>query len=481
MVRIKKSIAKAVASVTAISFLLVILSGLAVTVPTYYSVKHLYQDLTAPGNASKTDNDTEGVVSSLDRLFWVMNAPVAGKILTSRGLNFGSIDNEIKAVVSHAFLLGGAKRPAKYLVAFQNSAEARGVGGLLGAFAVLVIDKGTVRIERTGSNSSLRIYGQLPVSMPKEFLNLYGTNPGDWRNSNLSPHFPYAAKIWLGLWEKQFKEKLDGVITLDPVAISYLLEATGPVTLDDGEQITSANIVKKTLVDAYQEFDSKKSARKPYLVEILNATAKKIEERKFSSFTLLHGIQRAILENRLLLYSKNTKVERDLESTLLGGSLDLNARNQFRAVVLNIDGSKLDYYLSRSVRVISTKCSPTRETRVKVSFTNNVKNAKSLPEYVLTRVDRDKPTNLVPGQHRFVVFLYGPKGGELLDSYSPGSGLDLKKVSTERGRPIAMWDIDLPPGQKRVVVANFKNGSGPITWSDQPLVSPSKVQISDRC
>ena len=481
MARIKKSIFKILASVTAISFLLVIATGFAVTIPTYLSVKQLRQDLATPSNSPNADVDTNGVLSSLSRLFWVMNAPVTGKILTAWDLNFGSIDSEIKAVVAHTFILGGSKRPAKYLVAFQNSAEARGVGGLLGAYALLVVDKGTVRIERTGSNSSLRTYNQIPISMPKEFLNLYGTNPADWRNSNLSPHFPYAAKIWLGLWEKQFNEKLDGVITMDPVAISYLLKATGPITLEDGEQITSANVVKKTLVDAYQEFDSSKLERKPYLVEILNATAKRIEERKFSSFQLAHGIQRSILENRLLIYSRKSKVEKDLSSTLLGGSLDFNAQNQFRAVVQNIDGSKLDYYLKRSVQVTSTQCSPARKTQVTVSITNTVRNVTSLPAYVLTRADRDKPANLAPGQHRFILFLYGPKRGELLDSYSPGSGLDMKKFSVERGRPIALWDIDLPPGQTQTVVANFENGWGPITWLDQPLVSPSTVLISDKC
>ena len=481
MARIKKGILKTVPLVVATFLALVIVLGFAVTVSTYLSLKQLRHDLSNSSTSLKVAADAENVNASLNRIFWLMNAPVSGKIFSAAGINFGDIDDEVKAVVGQAFTLGGADRPAKFLVAFQNSAEARGTGGLMGAYAVVVIDKGRLRVERTGSDTSFRIYDQMPISMPAEFLNLYGTDPADWRNSNLSPHFPYGAKIWIALWEKQFNEKLDGVITMDPVAISYLLKATGPITLKDGEQVTSANVVKKTLVDAYKKYEADNAARKAYLVEILNAAAKKIESGEFSSLTLLQGLQRSILENRLLIYSDDVQVEKKLTPTLLGGSLDTNAQNQYRAVVENIDGSKLDYYLKRSVRIISTECSPVRKTEVTVSLTNTVTNPKSLPAYVLTRGDTDKPADLVPGQHRMALFIYGPKGSELLDTYSPGRGLVRGKQSSERGRPIAIWDMDVPPGQTWNVVADFKNGSGPITWFDHPLISPSTVKISDRC
>ena len=481
MARIKKSILEMVALVAATFLALVIVLGFAVTVPTYLSVKQLRKDISNSSSSLKVAADAENVIASLDRIFWLMNAPVSRKIFSAAGINFGDIDDEVNAVIGQAFSLGGVDRPVKFLVAFQNSAEARGTGGLLGAYAVVVINNGTLRVERTGSDSSLRLFDQLPISMPAEFLNLYGTDPADWRNSNLSPHFPYGAKIWLALWEKQFKEKLDGVITMDPVAISYLLKATGPITLADGEQVTSTNVVKKTLVDAYKKYESDNTARKAYLVEILNAAAKKIESGEFSSLTLLQGLQSSILENRLLIYSDYVQVEKKLAPTLLGGSLDTNAQNQYRAVVQNIDGSKLDYYLKRSVRVISTECSPVRKTEVTVSLTNTVTNPQSLPAYVLTRGDTDKPANLVTGQHRMALFIYGPKGSELLDTYSPGRGRVLGKQSSERGRPIAIWDIDLLPGQTWSVVANFAKGAGPITWYDHPLGSPSTVQILDRC
>jgi hypothetical protein len=41
--------------------------------------------------------------------------------------------------------------------------------------------------------------------------------------------------------------KVDGVISFDPVALSYLLRATGTVQLQTGEQLTAANAVQHLL------------------------------------------------------------------------------------------------------------------------------------------------------------------------------------------------------------------------------------------
>ena len=135
----------------------------------------------------------------------------------------------------------GSERPMKYLVVFQNSAEARGTGGIIGAYAYVQISRGKISILREGSNVDLHSLDQIPTTMPQEFENLYGSDPAIWQNSNLSPHFPYAAKIWSALWQRQFNEKPDGVIATDPEALGYVLQAIGPITLASGEKITADN------------------------------------------------------------------------------------------------------------------------------------------------------------------------------------------------------------------------------------------------
>ena len=111
--------------------------------------------------------------------------------------------------------------------------------------------KGNFLISRSGANSNLRSAQDIPIQMPSEYVKLYNDDPGIWQNSNLSPHFPYGAKIWLALWERQFSQKLDGVITFDPVALSSMLEFIGPIVINE-RTITAENVVSFTLSDIYR-------------------------------------------------------------------------------------------------------------------------------------------------------------------------------------------------------------------------------------
>jgi hypothetical protein len=51
----------------------------------------------------------------------------------------------------------GIDGPRRYFLAFQTNAEARGTGGLAGAFAIVRADHGRIAIERVASDSELRI------------------------------------------------------------------------------------------------------------------------------------------------------------------------------------------------------------------------------------------------------------------------------------------------------------------------------------
>ena len=149
----------------------------------------------------------------------------------------------------------GADGPRTYLMAFQNNAEARGTGGLLGGFGILRFENGIPSIGMLAPNTELD-KAFAAVDLGPEFNETYGwANPlTDYRNSNLSPHFPFAAQIWKSMWEQQSGVPVDGVMTVDPVALSYLLGVLGPVTLRDGEVINQENVVELTQSTAYSRF-----------------------------------------------------------------------------------------------------------------------------------------------------------------------------------------------------------------------------------
>jgi len=421
------------------------------------------------------------LTNDMENIFGDLNVPIIKQNISLLGFNFEPIKVELKALVNAGPILAGIGGPKKYLVAFQNSAEARGTGGILGAFAIIEFDHGKLKVLQTGTNAILESLEEIPIPMPEEYKKLYRSDPAIWQNSNLSPHFPYGAQIWMELWRLQSGQKLDGVIAIDPTALSHILKSTGPIDLASGEKITADNVVYKTLSEAYQRFAKDNNARKQYLVDIMNATFAKITSSDFSKVTMARAIRDGFLENRILIYSTDKVAEKALSTTRLGGYMEITPNNEYRVVIQNVDASKLDYYLDKTVAIESKACSPTAITQVTVTVKNTLKDGASLPSYVLTRADTTKPVAMITGQHRFLVFIYGPTSSKLLNAkrssiFGPAGG-----VGTERGRQLLVADVDLSPRQSETITATFTGGTGAITYVDQPLVRTTKLSIIDEC
>ena len=463
--------------------LLVVLSLIFISfgMGTKSHVNSFTQNLKSGASLEVANGSAVALSKDIDRFFMIANFPIVKQLLARADVNFTPIKNEISTLVKVAPALAGADRPKRYLIAFQNSAEARGTGGILGAFAVVEFDKGNLSVIKTGSNEGLRWLEEIPIAMPEEFKSLYRSDPAIFQNSNLSPHFPYGAKIWLELWRLQFGQTLDGVIAVDPSALSYMLKATGPVSLPSGKILTSENLVSETLSKAYKQYEKDNSARKHYFVTIINATSKKLLEGKFNKLEMARAIQQGVVENRILIYSTEANVESELRNTRLAGFMETAPSNQFRAVVQNIDASKLDYYLERKTSIQSVGCGVLAKVEVSVSVKNTLKSGEGLPAKVLTRSDRNKPAKIIAGQHRFLLFIYGPPKSKLLYASKSSTTTSAGNVATERMRPILVADVDLAPGASEKVTATFTRGVGPLEYHLQPLVLEESVQINDEC
>jgi len=469
---------------TAVFFLaLALILSMFIGVRTTVDLRKYSNSISAAAPADLNLDHARNLNRDIDQIMTVVNLPVIKQIFELSGLNFVPIKNEIKSIVSAAPILFGAQSPKSYLIAFQNSAEARGTGGILGAYAIVEFNKGSLKVIETGSNEPL--YGssleKIPIDVPEEYKRLYGENPAILQNSNLSPHFPYGAEIWLALWKKEFGQTLDGVIAIDPTALSYILRSTGPITLNSGERITSENLVADTLKNAYERFEKDNKARKQYLVDIMNATVKQLNSGDYSKIKMAQAIRDGIIANRILFYSTDKSAQSELSKVRLGGDMRLESNNEFRTVIQNIDAGKLDYYLDRDVVIESKSCEKIRETRVRIRVTNTLKTGVGVSPYVLTRADKGKPASLIPGSHRFKVFIYGPTDAKLVSVSRDNRTANLGGGSTERGRPIYVADVDLAPGESEELLANFSGGVGSITFVDQPLVLQTKLSIQDKC
>ena len=426
---------------------------------------------------SRLSSHTKALNREIRYPLWNILAHLTNKKQDFLDLKYAVNEFSILAPLSQEFL--GFNSPRRYLVIFQNPAEARGTGGIAGAYAIIVVERGKFTVSSVGSDLDFKSMSKMPISISSEFTQNYGDDPAIWQNSNLSPHFPYAARIWGALWANQGGEKIDGVLAVDPFVLKAILKGTGPIQLPDGIEINAENVVAETLSTAYTRFEGKNLERKDFLIQIAQGVLSKLETGEFSKALVARSLLKPYREHRILLYSNRLKQERGLQLSTLGGSLDQYS-NDVRVIIQNIAGNKLDYYIDRQVKISSLQCGEGSKTRVSLTVTNTATRILNLPSYVMGRLDIGLP-NGKSNSHKVSVFIFGPKGRELLWGKHVGSaGLDAFS-GYERGRAYYSVPVELPAGGRATVLADFEGSPKGLKVTVQPLVISQKTLIHNRC
>jgi hypothetical protein len=353
-------------------------------------------------------------------------------------------------------MLGGSGGRT-YILAFQNNAEIRSTGGLPGAYAVLKAKDGRIRLGRQGTGSSFQFFESLPIRTTQDEKRLYSILlTGYWGDTTLTPDFPRSAEIMRAMLRQDRKQKADGVISLDPVALSYILEATGPVKLADGTSLTSDNAVKRLLNDVYLEIPEN-AAQDAYYADAASRVFAAIVSGSGGSKALLESLAKAVDENRILIESTRDAEQRVLESTPIAGALPTDEGSTPHLGIYYNDATeaKLEYYLRKETTVRATKC--TRDGAQSLSTTTVLesvapKKARSLPKSILGPGDREKP-----GYFRMILTHYAPHGG-LLTHLEVDGEEELMNRAEHNGLNVVSHSILLAPGQKATVKTSMFTG-----------------------
>jgi hypothetical protein len=378
----------------------------------------------------------------------------------------------------------GADGPRTYLMGFQTPAEARGTGGLLGGFGVLRFDDGKPTVDTLGTNAALT-GATANIDLGPEFNEQYGfTNPyTDFRNSNISSNFPYAAQIWKSMWEQKTGLTADGVIALDPIALSYLLGATGPITMPDGEIVDEDNVVELTMSTAYIRFpdESDQAARKQYLQTIAKQVAEKLTGKIQSPRAVLDAVGRAASERRIAVWSAVPADQQILEETPLAFAIPEDSAPYAEVVVNNLAGNKMDYYLRREIEYAADKCEgDVRNSTITVRLSNTASD-KSLPDVIGGSPSLLPwwPIRVPPGSMVTSVRLIATQGAKLLGVTASGEAVPAI-VHTERGHPTFEVQVAIPPGESGDLVFRLSEPTAPgaARVPIQPLIDSVNPKVS---
>ena len=375
-------------------------------------------------------------------------------------------------------MLGNAG-PRRYLVVFENDADARGLRGPPGEFAIVRAEHGTLTFEKFGNDGDITARATSP--MPPEFVDAwdgYGAQDA-FVNSDVSPHFPDAVQVWMSMWQRQTHQTLDGAIATDPTALSYLLAVTGPTKTKDRTPVTTQNVVALTQSTAYFRYPTDKDApaRKAFLLDLARAAADQVVHGGGDVHALLNALGHAVGERRLLVWSNHPDEEAQLAALPLGGVLP-ETKQPFVAVAINnAGGNKLDYHLDRAVAYRAGSCSGNhRRSTVTITLRNDAPT-HGLPIYVRVRSD-NPPGDVVPGSNKLLVTLLATAGAQMTGVTIDGTRADAE-TGTQRGHPMFTVTVDINPQQTRTVVFSLEKPRvrGAVQTVAQPLVGPLRQDL----
>ncbi|MCR2763280.1 DUF4012 domain-containing protein [Microbacterium sp. zg.B48] len=382
----------------------------------------------------------------------------------------------------------GADGARNYLVVFQNNAEWRSLGGIVGAMAMVHTDGGAMSLAAQGSSGDFPRYPETVLPLGDEVTAIYGALPGRFiQNVTQVPEFSITAQLAREMWAREFGTQVDGVISLDPVALSYLLTATGPVTLPTGDVLTTDNAVPLLLNEVYQRYP-RPADQDAFFAAAAASVFDALAQGSADPAALVGALAQAGDERRLLLWSAHEEEQRLIGDTTLAGGLPTTDREASRFGMFLNDGtgSKMDYYVTADTQLAWDSCTigggdlATGEATLSVTVTNNAPAdaATSLPAYITGGGGFGVP----PGIARTIGYLYLPTGFDLIESTITGDGGF--GGGFHDGRRVLRFAVDLAPGQTATATATVRSaepGAPVLELISTPRVQAQGGDVAARC
>ncbi|MEV6813339.1 DUF4012 domain-containing protein [Micromonospora sp. NPDC051296] len=368
----------------------------------------------------------------------------------------------------------GVDGPRRYLLVSQNSAELRATGGMFGAYAVIEADRGRMKMGAQGASGSMGRFAK-PLKIPAELRALWGELPGMYpADVNLSPHFPTAAALYREMYRRHSGATVDGVLAVDPVVLSYLLQATGPVRVPGGVSLSAENAVRTLLSDTYQRMGEKE--QDTFFAAAAATVFDALFARNVNPNGLLSAFDRSIQERRILFWSARPEEQRTFGDSRMAGALPEQDTVPTVGVFLNDgSGAKLGYYLRHTADLMVGDCQADgrRELSLRVTLRSTAP-ASGLSKSVLGLGQAGDPYTV-----RTLVSVYGPAGGAVLDSRLDGAETSVG-TGTERRRQVATVNVEVGPGGARTLEMSLltgKTGSGAAELWLTPTATPWTTQV----
>ena len=394
--------------------------------------------------------------------------------------------NQINQIIP---VLLGLDKPSKWMIVFQNTAEARSVGGYPGGWGILTATDGKLSLSSLYKRSALmnRLLTNYSDYVSPDQALLYGSDLSRMSDLNLSPDFPTNARLMAALEELNVGVPIDGVITMNEKALATLMRSTGPV--DVGSKLITADSVEEYVTKGvYQDFpnpDDKDSAA----FSIIEKTFVKFKTGAISPIQMLRAFIPAIYDQNIRIWAKNESLQNKIMQTSISGSMKDVENPTVAVVLINGAGNKIDAYVKAKITYNQGLCKPNfpyRSASMRVNLRNSAPT-KGLPDYVAPRNGSGAAVPIKPGSTKMIIYVHVPFGSIFESAKIGNVSTPLAVQGVDMGRTVFRFNVELPAQSTQDLTVNYAepaidSENAPIVWK-QIMTNPvtTKVIVGKPC
>jgi len=388
------------------------------------------------------------------------DGPLGATVLRKRDVALAQITPlrpkiaEVTPIVNALPSMLGADGPRTYLVAVLNPAEMRASGGAPLSVAFIKFADGKMTIPLKGTTSVLT-----NINQKTDWAKLAGDpwqpkGPQRFVNTNFNPSWPVSAQQMIRAAPSNFRGlEPDAVIGIDVVVIQKMLEATGPIDIQDYGTLDATNVIQKLVQDNYSVSAEAIKARHDVNEELMSIMLSRATEGG-QLVGKLKALLAAVPGRHLQVYSRDSRLQKLVVDHDLGGVVPTVSPGNLTAVYTqNTNQSKADVFLQRTIdeKVKLREDGSARVTRT-VTIANPARPYVGVPPDPKigyeTRWAGAQVINLMPAGARVVSAPASSSPGDAVTVVDMGDGVD------QDGRTYAQARVLMPPG-----------GTATVSWT----------------
>ena len=378
----------------------------------------------------------------------------------------------------------GADGPRNYLLLSLNSAELRTPGGIPGAIAVVHADNGQLSLDQRTSATALGRAKSSVLPLTPSEKALFDERLGTYMQNVVStPDFKRSGELAQAMWKVKTGQTIDGIVAIDPIALGYILRATGPVDVGSGVVLTPSNAATFLLSTVYAQIPDT-SQQDVFFAGATRSIFAVLTKGSVNSTKLLDALSESAAEDRIHIWSALPSEEKVLATSTLAGGLpkSTNKVSAFGVYFNDATGAKMDVYLRASIAVSSAICRadnrPNFAVGVKLTLKAPLDAATSLPSYVTGRY----AFGVKPGRVRTNVYVYAPPGAQPFSVKVNGKEVAFASADLN-GQPVLGAVVEMGPAETASLVFQFVGKAGDaskLSLQHTPMSTPVVTSVTGK-